>query len=63
VAILTLCSGVATAHQGFHYTFDRLRAGDRPPLKRALIRIVSVVDKSGTEVVHADITPWVTPAG
>jgi len=23
---------------------------------------VSVVDKSGTEVVHADITTWVTPA-
>ena len=23
---------------------------------------VSVVDKSGTEVVHADITCWVTPA-
>ena len=24
---------------------------------------VSVVDRSGTEVVHADITTWVTPAG
>jgi hypothetical protein len=24
---------------------------------------VSVVDKCGTEVVHADITCWVTPAG
>jgi Domain of unknown function (DUF4442) len=24
---------------------------------------VSVVDKPGTEVVHADITCWVTPAG
>jgi len=23
---------------------------------------VSIVDKSGTEVVHADITCWVTPA-
>jgi hypothetical protein len=23
---------------------------------------VSVVDKSGAEVVHADITTWVTPA-
>ncbi len=23
---------------------------------------VSVIDKSGTEVVHADITCWVTPA-
>jgi hypothetical protein len=63
VATSTLCSGVATAHQGFHYIFDRPRAGDRPPLKRALIRIVSVVDTSGTEVVNADITTWVTPAG
>ena len=23
---------------------------------------VSIVDRSGAEVVHADITPWVTPA-
>jgi hypothetical protein len=28
-----------------------------------LVVPVSVVDKSGTEVVHADITTWVTPAG
>jgi hypothetical protein len=27
-----------------------------------LVVPVSVVDKSGTEVVHADITCWVTPA-
>jgi Domain of unknown function (DUF4442) len=27
-----------------------------------LVVPVSVVDKSGTEVVHADITTWVTPA-
>ncbi len=24
---------------------------------------VSVTDRNGTEVVHADITTWVTPAG
>jgi len=24
--------------------------------------ILSVIDRSGTEVVHADITCWVTPA-
>jgi hypothetical protein len=28
-----------------------------------IVVAVSVVDKSGTEVVHADITTWVTPAG
>jgi hypothetical protein len=28
-----------------------------------LVVPVSVVDKSGTEVVHADITCWVTPRG
>jgi len=28
-----------------------------------LVVPVSVVDRDGTEVVHADITTWVTPAG
>jgi Domain of unknown function (DUF4442) len=27
-----------------------------------LVVPVSVVDRAGTEVVHADITTWVTPA-
>jgi hypothetical protein len=27
-----------------------------------LVVSVSVVDRAGTEVVHADITRWVTPA-
>jgi Domain of unknown function (DUF4442) len=28
-----------------------------------LVVPVSVTDRSGTEVVHADITTWVTPVG
>ena len=27
-----------------------------------LVVPVSVIDRAGTEVVHADITTWVTPA-
>jgi hypothetical protein len=28
-----------------------------------LVVPVSVIDRTGTEVIHADITTWVTPAG
>ncbi len=28
-----------------------------------LVVPVSVTDRGGTEVAHADITPWVTPVG
>lgn len=36
--------------------FDAIREGTE------IVVPVSVVDRSGTEVVHADITTWVTPA-
>jgi protocatechuate 3,4-dioxygenase beta subunit len=28
-----------------------------------LVVAVAVIDRNGTEVVHADITTWVTPVG
>ncbi|MDT5179506.1 MAG: hypothetical protein QOJ95_3704, partial [Mycobacterium sp.] len=46
----------------------RATARIEPPDFRAitdgteLVVPVSVVDRSGVEVVHADITTWVTPA-
>jgi hypothetical protein len=36
--------------------FDAIREGTE------IVVSVSVVDRSGAEVVHADITTWVTPA-
>jgi acyl-coenzyme A thioesterase PaaI-like protein len=45
----------ATAHLDLP-DFDAIREGTE------IVVPVNVVDRSGTEVVHADITTWVTPA-
>ena len=38
------------------------RTSRRSPTAHEIVVPVSVIDKAGTEVVHADITCWVTPA-